>query len=313
MSMPSTSKLTKIKNLFLNCRVRNIAGWTSLVIIGWATTFNPGKFNDIFQLTFNALLQMFPLAVFAFFLTGSFFSINNAFDVQEDVNAGKTSNLVARGLITKKEAVLFSVIIAMAAVAFFSYMGGLFGFLFSTTCAVLGFLYSVPPFRLKKRPGIDVISHGLFLGSLLILIGTTAYGGALNETAYFFAVGFFVVSCLFQMQNLLGDYFVDRDLGIKTTAVSLKSWQRGRYFFLTFAILGTIGTIYFGWYLAIDLRIVLLLVAIQAVNIIVYMPWFSVYKIYLYQLKVQPIILIAWGISLLLITLILNFPKGIIF
>jgi bacteriochlorophyll c synthase len=286
--------------------MKNIAGWTSVVIIGWATTFNPAKFNNIFELTYNALLHMFPLAIFAFFLTGSFFSINNAFDVQEDINAGKTSNLVARGLITKNEAVLFSVIIAMAAVAFFSYIGGLFGFLFSTTCVVLGFLYSIPPFRFKKRPGIDVISHGLFLGSLLILIGNTAYGGALNETAYFFAVGFFVVSCLFQMQNLLGDYFVDRDLGIKTTAVSLRSWEKGRYFFLTFAILGTVGTIYFGWYLAIDWIIIILLVAIQVVNITVYMPFVSVYKIYLYQLKVQPIILLVWGVALLLITIIFN-------
>jgi 4-hydroxybenzoate polyprenyltransferase len=304
--MSNTSKLVKIKNLFLNCRLKSIAGWTSLVVIGWATTFNPSGFSNIFDLTFNALLHMFPIAVFAFFLTGSFFSINNAFDVQEDISAGKTSNLVARGLITKNEAVLFSVIIAMAAVAFFSYMGGLLGFLFSTICAVLGFLYSVPPFRLKKRPGIDVISHGLFLGSLLILIGTTAYGGTLNETAYFLAVGFFVVSCLFQMQNLLGDYFVDRDLGIKTTAVTLRSWERGRYFFLTFAILGAIGTIYFGWYLAIDWRIIILLVAIQAINIAVYMPFVSVYKIYLYQLKAQPIILLVWGVAMLLITIILH-------
>ena len=134
----------------------------------------------------------------------------------------------------------------MAAVAYFSYVGGILGFLFSTTCAVLGFLYSVPPVRFKQRPVIDVVSHGLFLGALLILIGTTAYGGTLNQIAYFFAVGFFAVSCLFQMQNLLGDYFVDRDLGIKTTAVSLRSWENGRYFFLAFATLGIIGTIVFG-------------------------------------------------------------------
>nr|MDO8082468.1 UbiA family prenyltransferase [Candidatus Freyarchaeota archaeon] len=302
--MVEKAKLAKVKYLFLNCRMSSIAGWTSVVIVGWATTFNPGKFNSLLQVTFNALLQIFPIAVFAFLLTGSFFSINNAFDVQEDTNAGKTSNLVARGLITRNEAILFSVIIAMAAVAFFSYMGGILGFLFSTACAVLGFLYSVPPVRFKKRPGIDVVSHGLFLGSLLVLIGTTAYGGALNETAYFFAVGFFVVSCLFQMQNLLGDYFVDRDLGIKTTAVSLRSWERGRYFFLTFATLGTIGTIIFGWYLAIDWIIIILLISIQAVNILVYMPWVSVYKIYLFQLKVQPVFLILWGVAILLVTIL---------
>jgi len=149
------------------------------------------------------------------------------------------------------------------------------------------------------------VSHGLFLGSLLILIGTTAYGGTLNQTAYFFAVGFFVVSCLFQMQNLLGDYFIDRDLGIKTTAVHLRSWKNGRYFFLAFATVGLIGTVVFGWYLKIDWLLVLLLITIQVVNIIVYMPWFSVYRIYLYQLKVQPIILIAWGVTLLIATIIM--------
>ncbi|MHA1209741.1 MAG: UbiA family prenyltransferase [Candidatus Freyarchaeota archaeon] len=283
----------------------NIAGWTSLVIIGWATTFNPGQFQSIFQVAFNIFIQILPLGVFAFLLTGSFFSINNAFDIQEDISAGKTSNLVARGLITKNEAILFSILLAMAAVAFFSYIGGLLGFLFSITCAALGFLYSVPPVRFKKRPVIDIVSHGLFLGSLLILIGTTAYGGTLNQTAYFFAVGFFVVSCLFQMQNLLGDYFVDRDLGIKTTAVYLRSWENGRYFFLAFATIGLIGTVVFGWYLKIDWLLVLLLVTIQVVNIIVYMPWFSVYRIYLYQLKVQPIILIVWGVALLIATMIM--------
>ncbi|MEM3651302.1 MAG: hypothetical protein QW831_11305, partial [Candidatus Jordarchaeaceae archaeon] len=71
----SNSTLLKIKNLFLNCRMRNIAGWTSLVVIGWATTFSLGKFQSIFQVTFNVLLHMIPIGVFAFFLTGSFFSI----------------------------------------------------------------------------------------------------------------------------------------------------------------------------------------------------------------------------------------------
>ncbi|MHA1580600.1 MAG: UbiA family prenyltransferase [Candidatus Freyarchaeota archaeon] len=303
--MFSNTKLVKIKLLFQNCRMSNIAGWTTLVIIGWATTFNPGQFQNIFQFTLNIFIQILPLAVFAFLLTGSFFSINNAFDIQEDISAGKTSNLVARGLITKNEAILFSILLAMAAVAFFSYIGGFLGFLFSITCTVLGFLYSVPPVRFKKRPILDIVSHGLFLGSLLILIGTTAYGGTPNQTAYFFAVGFFVVSCLFQMQNLLGDYFIDRDLGIKTTAVHLRSWEKGRYFFLAFATIGLIGTVVFGWYLKIDWLLVLLLVTIQVVNIIVYMPWFSVYRIYLYQLKVQPIILIAWGVALLIATIIM--------
>ncbi|MFB0562518.1 MAG: UbiA family prenyltransferase [Candidatus Lokiarchaeia archaeon] len=303
--MSATSKLAKVKHLFQNCRLGDIAGWTSLVIIGWATTFNPGRFQGLFEVAFNALLHIFPLAIFAGLLTGSFFSINNAFDVKEDISSGKTSNLVARGLITKREAIFFSVVIAMAAVAYFSYVGGILGFLFSTTCAVLGFLYSVPPVRFKQRPVIDVVSHGLFLGALLILIGTTAYGGTLNEIAYFFAVGFFAVSCLFQIQNLLGDYFVDRDLGIKTTAVSLRSWENGRYFFLAFAILGIIGTIGFGWYLEIDWIVILLLAIMQAVNLLVYMPWFSVYKIYLYQRKIQPIILIVWGITLLLVTMII--------
>ncbi|MBS7251638.1 MAG: UbiA prenyltransferase family protein [Candidatus Freyarchaeota archaeon] len=302
----SNSTLLKIKNLFLNCRMRNIAGWTSLVVIGWATTFSLGKFQSIFQVTFNVLLHMIPIGVFAFFLTGSFFSINNAFDVQEDINAGKTSNLVARGLITKKEAIIFSIVLAMASIAFFSYVGGFLGFLFSVTCVVLGFLYSVPPVRFKKRPVVDLISHGLFLGSLLILIGATTYGGTLNRTAYFFAVAFFVVSCLFQMQNLLGDYFVDRDLGIKTTAVSLRSWERGRYFFLAFAIIGTIITIIFGWYLVIDWRIISLMALIKSINILVYLPLFSVYKIYLFQLKFQPAILMAWGATILLATLIVT-------
>lgn len=304
MSMLEKGKLAKVKYLFLNCRMSNIAGWTSIVIIGWATTFNPDKFSSLFQITFNALIEIFPVAVFAFLLTGSFFSVNNAFDIKEDKNSGKTSNLVARGLISQKEAILFSVITAMAAVAFFSYVGGFLGFLFSTTCAVLGFLYSVPPFRFKKRPFIDVVSHGLFLGALLVLIGTTAYSGTLNDTAYFLAVGFFVVSCLFQMQNLLGDYFVDREMGIKTTAVFLRSWEKGRYFFLAFATLGAIITIVFGWYLSINWIIIMLLVSIQAANIIVYLPWFSAYKIYLYQLKVQPVLLILWGAIIFLVTIL---------
>lgn len=303
--MSTTSKLAKVKHLFQNCRINDIAGWTSLVIIGWATTFNPGRFQSLFEVAFNALLHIFPLAIFAGLLTGSFFSINNAFDVKEDISSGKTSNLVARGLITKREAIFFSVVIAMAAVAYFSYVGGILGFLFSTTCAVLGFLYSVPPVRFKQRPVIDVVSHGLFLGALLILIGTTAYGGTLNQIAYFFAVGFFAVSCLFQMQNLLGDYFVDRDLGIKTTAVSLRSWENGRYFFLAFATLGIIGTIVFGWYLEIDWIVIILLAIMQGVNLLAYMPWFSVYKIYVYQRKIQPIILILWGVALLLVTMII--------
>ncbi len=289
---------SKLWYLFLNCRPGNVASWASLVVIGWATTV-----RSIMLVEF--LLRFMVLGFFAFLLNGFSFSINNVFDVKEDVNSGKTSNMVAMGKVSRKEAAAFSIIIGAISVAFFSATGGLPGLLLSASCLILGLLYSTPPVRFKEKPALDILSHGFFLGSLLVVLGAHAYGGVTNATTYTYAIAFFFISCLFQLQNMLGDYFVDRDSGVKTTAVRLGTLERGRWLASTFATLGVAATIYTSWYFIVEPILVGLLILVQLVNLVILSPKVSVYMVYVYQKKIQPYFMVGWGVTLLLLTIIL--------
>jgi len=284
--------------LFLNCRPWNAASWASLVILGWATAL--GK---IVPLEF--LINFIILGFFSVLLNGFSFAVNNVFDIEEDRRAGKKSNLVATNEVSARWAIVFSLIVGTVSTAFFAYACGLEGALLSLACLTLGILYSAPPFRLKEKPFLDVLSHGLFLGSFLVLLGAYFQGGIPNNTTYAYALAFFFISCIFQLQNMLGDYVFDSDAGIKTSIVRLGSLKRGRIASSIFILAGIAATLASVWRFSLDWLPLSVLLFIQVLNFLLIQPKTPVYVVYVYQKRVQPYLMVCWGVILLLVTLAL--------
>ncbi|MEM3664215.1 MAG: prenyltransferase [Candidatus Jordarchaeales archaeon] len=285
-----------IWKLFLNCRPWNAASWASLVILGWATTLREFTLPEFF-------MNFVVLGFFSVLLNGFSFAVNNIFDVEEDRLAGKTSNLVAAEEVSVKGAIAFSSIIGIISAAFFAYTCGLEGALLSLACLILGLLYSAPPFRLKEKPLLDVVSHGFFLGSILVLLGAYFRGGSPNNMTYAYALDFFFISCIFQLQNMLGDYVFDSDAGVKTSIVRLGSLEKGRIASSMFILIGITLTVVAAWRFKIDWLPVAILLFMQVLNFLLIQPKTPVYVVYVYQKKVQPYLMICWGVILLLATL----------
>ncbi|MBS7288602.1 MAG: UbiA prenyltransferase family protein [Candidatus Freyarchaeota archaeon] len=282
--------------LFLNCRPWNAASWASLAVFGWATTLKGFTLLDFFA-------NFIVLGFFATLLNGFSFAVNNVFDVEEDRKAGKASNLVAARSVSRNKALAFSFIIGGASVAFFAYTGGVEGGLLSLLCIVIGFLYSAPPFRFKEKPILDIVSHGFFLGSLLVLLGAYFRSGTPNNVTYVYTVAFFFISCIFQLQNLLGDYFFDRDAGVKTSIVRLGSLEKGRIASTILMLIGCVATVAATWHFSLDVLPAAVLLSIQVLNLLLIQPKTPVYVVYTYQRKIQPYLMVCWGLILLLVTL----------
>ena len=93
---------------------------------------------------------------------GFSFSINNCFNIKEDLIEMKKNNPVAMGEIDRKEGIKFSSSLALTTM-FLALLRGLNVFLFYSILVFLSFSYYSPPFRLKSKPFLDLMSHGPFL------------------------------------------------------------------------------------------------------------------------------------------------------
>lgn len=84
----------------------------------------------------------------------------------------------------------------------------------------LSILYSWRGVRLKARPVVDVLSHALMLGGLLVLAGHLAVAPA-GEAWWLPATTAFLVSAYGQFHNQLRDFDTDRAAGLSNSAIIL--------------------------------------------------------------------------------------------
>jgi len=145
------------------------------------------------------------------------FSINNCFDVKCDSTTSKRrKNPIATGLISLREGIVLSMGIALAGLVT-NYVW--FNTRVLTIYILLIFLaagYSIPPLRFKTVPVIDVISHGLFFGSLLFLYGLSIAGN-INHCMVLIALSLFMGSVILELRNHLEDVDADLKAGVRTT------------------------------------------------------------------------------------------------
>jgi len=159
-----------------------------------------------------------------FFYLGFGFSINWCTDIKEDLISPIKKNLVATGEIKLKNAILFSLILAAAGIAASAYFGTI-ALLFYLLMTLMAHYYSSPPIRLKSKVIFDLISHGLFLGSMLYLLPFFLFGSEIKTIDWLIALSITHFSMIVELGNHLKDYKWDKKAGIKTTVVyiSLKN------------------------------------------------------------------------------------------
>ncbi|MDI6591480.1 MAG: UbiA family prenyltransferase [Patescibacteria group bacterium] len=195
-----------LKSLFKYYRMRDWRAYFSLGVFGF----------------FVAKGFLFPiLDIVLFFLIGVLllafgFSVNNFFDIKEDREKGEVKNL----LVQNKKNFLFSISPGILAL-FLSIYFGLKIFFFVLIASLIGFFYSAPPLRMKSKPFLDLISHGLFAGALIFIFPLLIFSPKLTLFHYLIAFSIFYLSAMLEMRNHLEDYQSDLQAGLKTTVCFL--------------------------------------------------------------------------------------------
>jgi 4-hydroxybenzoate polyprenyltransferase len=146
--------------------------------------------------------------------------INDAYDVAGDmVNPRKADAPLVLGTISPRAAEIAAYICGVAALIVSAFVTG---WLTLITLALLvgAWVYSVPPMRLKTRPGADVISNGLGIGLLPLLGGWCIVRSPVHFPWVMLLLGVLVATALYVPTTLV-DYDADREAGYRTIAIAL--------------------------------------------------------------------------------------------
>jgi len=149
------------------------------------------------------------------------FMLNNIEDAPDDaLDANKKRhNVISNGQLSRREGIILTSATLLLSLLLYAASGAL---TLITGLAILAlcYLYSAHPFRLKARPISDVLTHALMLSGLLITVGYFTYGSeprdvwlVIGAASLFSAYG--------QFYNQVVDYEVDKEAGLKNTAVLL--------------------------------------------------------------------------------------------
>lgn len=179
----------------------------ALTILG--TILNPKLSPIDFIVLFfaNLLLTMFA------------FAINDIEDAEDDAKdpAKVGRNPISAKILTKPVSYVFTFLIGvLPLILLLPY--GIYSLSLGVLTLVLGFLYSYKQIRLKSMPFLDLISHGLFLGTLELIIVLTAYNNTPSLISIIIALSIFTLSVIGDLGNEIRDFEVDRKTNIKNTA-----------------------------------------------------------------------------------------------
>jgi len=165
--------------------------------------------------------RLVPVLV-ANILTMAFaFMINDVEDAPDDAldPPKKAHNVISQGIISQREGALFGAILFAIALILYVF-GGWKTFGTGGLTLVLCYLYSAPPFRLKAHPIVDVVSHGLMLSGLVMLSGYLIYDTYPGK-AWFMFIAVTMGSAYGQFYNQLDDYAIDKEVGLRNTAIMI--------------------------------------------------------------------------------------------
>lgn len=146
------------------------------------------------------------------------FMINDIEDAVDDTHDPDRArrNPISSGELSKK--VGWTAAIIMFALSAICYaLAGWRTFVVGAVILILAHLYSWHLVRLKARPLVDILSHAMFLSTLLFLAAFFIYT---THVGYLWTMvlGTFLISAYGQLYNQVRDYDADRAAGLHNTA-----------------------------------------------------------------------------------------------
>ena len=211
------SKLT-LNNGFIQSfkvlfRILDISGWqkwSGAAFLGFAFALSQGN-------SFS-LLQLQGLAIGVPLVLCYNQSINDCFDVDIDTVKEKMTGkeLIVSNTISKK--IALSVTYSFLLIGLLStYLSSAILFALCLSAAILGTLYSAPPFRLKMIYPFSTLIQ--FVGCFLPFLAGVAAISTLTLSAIVISSVFAAIAMIHRFDHEIGNYRVDFQTGKKTIAV----------------------------------------------------------------------------------------------
>jgi chlorophyll synthase len=227
----------------------NIPDAIRLYITGFASMSNEGN-REINSISwFNRLVRPIAWIVFLFPFTVGFglgaipetglikilsgflsfvfvmcfgFTVNAIGDVRIDRfhdGHSKDMNLAQQPLVTgeisQKHAWILVLLFLVGSLITAVWISYLF-FLSILVLNILGLIYSIPPIRLKVRPGLDIVCNAL-IGMMCFVAGVALGGSIIPLIVY---LGVFLMAATFYIPTVVTDFDFDKRAGEYTSAVA---------------------------------------------------------------------------------------------
>lgn len=150
-------------------------------------------------------------------LMGAVYIVNQIFDVETD-RLNKKLFLVADGYVNKKIIIIeAAVLLFTAAFLAFWKFSVLFGVVIGAS-GILGLLYSVPPFKFKAKPFLDMLANGFGYGMLAFVTGWLSANSERTDMWLYSLPYVLAVSAVY-LNTTIPDHDSDKATGNITTGV----------------------------------------------------------------------------------------------
>jgi 4-hydroxybenzoate polyprenyltransferase len=196
-----------------------------LLVPVWTVFLRGAAFNSL-PLPAPLSAQLVAMLVAAAWLFGAVYALNQCFDIDTD-RANRKLHFLPLGLVSRGAAVYLYISLTAGALL----VAGWISWKVLALCvavAVLGYLYSAPPWRLKGRPFWALFANTTAHGTLVFLLGWSltprgGWAGLVASLPYFFAVG--AIYILTTVPDVEGD----RAAGKRTLSVHLGTHRAARW------------------------------------------------------------------------------------
>jgi len=151
------------------------------------------------------------------FLTAFSYTFNDIEDAEDDYHdtVKRARNTITSKELTKNQSYSFSLLLLFTGLILLYFISPIV-FILGLVLALIGFLYSWKPVRLKAIPIIDLISHVVFLGALQFLVTYLAFR-SLDLLVIPFLMIIIPYSLMNQISGELTDFKVDKTTKINNT------------------------------------------------------------------------------------------------
>ena len=152
-------------------------------------------------------------------ISGTAYIVNQIFDIETD-RINRKLFLLPDGIINVRAAWIYTAVLSVVGLGIAAWLGKTpFWLIF--TIWIIGFMYSVPPFRFKGRPIIDMVWNSLGYGFLTFLLGYWSAAGGITGDALRRSIVYMLAVAGVYAETTIADIEGDRESGAITIGVLL--------------------------------------------------------------------------------------------